>query len=123
MPLLAYNKTGTAIPLPQAHPPVTLPASVAPPARGKAYDVTAELWPNATIDPANGRTGGLDHAAYLALSLIAGVDFGVLRILADRSGRGFRCRDGLQLVGPAHMHGVEVAALDHLHRARPRQLS
>lgn len=75
MPLLAYNKTASPITLTQAQPAVILPASAAPPARGKAYDVTAELWPNATVDPANGRTGGLDGAAFTALSAYPNVDF------------------------------------------------
>lgn len=75
MPLLAYNKSAAPITLAEAHPPVVLPASTAPPARGKAFDVTAELWPNATVDPANGRTGGLTSANFTALSAYTDVDF------------------------------------------------
>ena len=75
MPLLAYNITGSPITLTQAHPPVVLPASTNPPERGKAYDVTAELWPNVAVDPGNGRSGGLDAADFTALSAYIGVEF------------------------------------------------
>ena len=75
MPLLAYNITGLPITLAEAHPPVILPASTNAPERGKAFDVTAELWPNATVDPGNGRTGGLTGANFTALSAYIGVEF------------------------------------------------
>lgn len=75
MPLLAYNITGSPITLAEAQPPVVLPASTNPPERGKAYDVTAELWPNVAVDPGNGRSGGLDAADFTALSAYVGVEY------------------------------------------------
>lgn len=69
MPLLAYNKTTSPVALAAGSPVVTLPASLVPGARGKAFDVTAELWPNLTVDPANGKTGGLTAANFTALQV------------------------------------------------------
>jgi hypothetical protein len=67
MPLLAYNKTTSPVTLGAGSPTVILPPSLVPGARGKAFDVTAELWPNLTVDPAHGRTGGLTGANYATL--------------------------------------------------------
>jgi hypothetical protein len=69
MPLLAYNKTTSPVALAAGSPIVTLPASLVPGARGKAFDITAELWPNLTVDPAHGRTGGLTAANFTALQV------------------------------------------------------
>jgi len=69
MPLLAYNKTTSPVALAAGSPAVTLPASLVPGARGKAFDVTSELWPNLTVDPAHGRTGGLAASAFTALQV------------------------------------------------------
>jgi hypothetical protein len=101
MPLLAYNKTGSPLVLAAGHPIVTLPASAAPPARGKAFDLTAELWPNATIDPAHGKTGGLDGAAFIAIQ--AQVTAGSLELIwthgAEYTTTGLTIPSGA--VGPA----------------------
>ena len=67
MSLFAYNLTGSPVALAAGSPIVTVPASAAPPARGKAYNVTAEIRPNLTVDPVNGKTGGLAASAYLLL--------------------------------------------------------
>lgn len=65
MPLFAYNLTGTAVTMARGNPRAVLPASPSPPGRGPAVNVTSELRPNKTVDPANGKTGGLT-AAYFA---------------------------------------------------------
>ena len=67
MSLFAYNLTGSPVALAAGSPIVTVPASAAPPARGKAYNVTAEIRPNLTVDPVNGKTGGLAASAYVLL--------------------------------------------------------
>lgn len=67
MALYVYNLTGSPVALAAGSPIVTVPASAAPPARGRAYNVTAELRPNLTVDPVNGKTGGLAASAYLLL--------------------------------------------------------
>lgn len=74
MPLLAYNKTGAGVLLAAGNPAQTLPASASPPARGAAFNVTSELRPDATADPANGVTGGLAIAdfALLEAQVVAG---------------------------------------------------
>ena len=43
MSLLAYNLTGSPVILAAGDPSITLPASISPPARGKAVNVTSEL--------------------------------------------------------------------------------
>jgi len=67
MSLFAFNKTGAPLPLAAGHPIVTLPASPVPPSRSKAYNVTAELCPNLTVDPVNGKAGGLTAAEFALL--------------------------------------------------------
>ena len=68
MPLYAYNLTGSPKKLAASRTTIpTLPPSKSPPHRGPAYDVTSELRPNLTVDPANGIAGGLDAANYAAL--------------------------------------------------------
>lgn len=67
MPLFAFNKTGAPLALAAGNPIVTLPASAAPPARGKPFNVTSELRPNLTVDPVNGKVGGLVAGAYALL--------------------------------------------------------
>ena len=68
MALHAYNLTGAPVTLAAANSaPPSLPASAAPPARSPAFNVTSELRPNLTVDPANGVTGGLDAAAFTAI--------------------------------------------------------
>lgn len=68
MSLLVYNLTGAPVTLAAGIPtPPVLDASTSPPARGTAFNVTAELRPNLTVDPAHGKTGGLTGANYIAL--------------------------------------------------------
>ena len=65
MAFLVYNKTGA--PLPLAVGGVTVPLSLAPPARGQPSNVTDELRPDLTVDPARGHVGGLTAADFAAL--------------------------------------------------------
>jgi hypothetical protein len=67
MPLLAFNITGAPATLAAGNPARTLPASASPPGRGKPVDVTSELRPNLTVDPANGKAGGLTGANVTAI--------------------------------------------------------
>lgn len=67
MSLFAYNLTGSPVALAAGSPIITLPASASPPARGKAFNVTAEIRPNLTVDPANGKAGGVSGAGYALL--------------------------------------------------------
>lgn len=67
MPLQAFNVTGTPVTLAAGRPARVLPASVSPPGRGPAVNVTSELRPNLTVDPARGVAGGLTAAEYLLL--------------------------------------------------------
>ena len=69
MALLAYNLTAAPVTLAAGNPARVLPASLAPPARGEPFNVTGELHPDLTVDPAHGRVGGLDGAAYAALQV------------------------------------------------------
>lgn len=64
MPLFAYNLTGVPVALAAGSPVVTLPASVAPPARGTTYNVTSELRPSLAVDPVNGKAGGVEAAGF-----------------------------------------------------------
>lgn len=78
MSLYAYNKTGAPLALAAGHPIVTLSPSAAPPAQGPSYNVTSELRPNLTVDPVNGKTGGLaasDYALLQAQVIAGSVDF------------------------------------------------
>jgi hypothetical protein len=55
--LIAYNKTTSAKPIVAGNITLTtVPASGSASVRGKAWDVTAALQPNATVDPINGVT-------------------------------------------------------------------
>jgi hypothetical protein len=67
MPLFAYNLTASPVTMAAGNPAPILPSSSAPPARSKPYDVTSELWPNLTIDPARGKTGGLTGPNYVSI--------------------------------------------------------
>lgn len=64
MSLFAYNITGAPVALAAGSPIITLPASVAPPARGTAYNVTSELRPDLAVDPINGRAGGVGFVGF-----------------------------------------------------------
>jgi len=72
MALYAFNKTGAPLPLAAGNPIVTLPASPTPPTPGKPYNVTSELRPNLTVDPVNGKAGGLAAGAYALLQAQVG---------------------------------------------------
>jgi len=65
--LYAYNRTGSPVTLAAGNPAVTLSPSPNPPQPGPAYNVTAKLVPDLTVDPAHGKTSGLTAANYLAL--------------------------------------------------------
>jgi len=69
MPLLAFNLTGADVTLDAGNPAPTLPASLSPPNRSEAYNVTAELRPNLTVDPAAGVVGGLSAANFALIQL------------------------------------------------------
>lgn len=67
MPLYAYNLTGTSLATAAGNPAPELPPSLSPPSRGEAFDVTSELRPDVTVDPAMGVVGGLDASDFAAL--------------------------------------------------------
>lgn len=69
MSLFVYNLTGAPVVLAAGSPIVTVPASANPPARSKAYNVTSELKPDITLDPVNGKAGGVLAPGYVALQL------------------------------------------------------
>jgi hypothetical protein len=69
MALLAYNRTGAPVTLAAGNPARTLPASLAPPAHSEATNVTGELHPDLTVDPALGRAGGLTAANFASLQV------------------------------------------------------
>lgn len=64
MSLFAYNITGAPVALAAGSPIITLPASVAAPARGTAYNVTSELRPDLAVDPVNGKAGGVGFIGF-----------------------------------------------------------
>ena len=65
--LYAFNQTAADEDLAAGNPIRTIPASADPPNPGSPVDVTAELWPDKTVDAARGRDGGLDAAAFALL--------------------------------------------------------
>ena len=68
MSLIAFNLTGSPVVLAASFPTApTLPASNSPPSRGPGVNVTSELRPDLTVDPANGVAGGLSAANYTAI--------------------------------------------------------
>jgi hypothetical protein len=69
MALYVYNLTGSPVALVAGSPIVTVPASAAPPSRSKPYNVTAELKPDLTVDPVNGKAGGVLAAGYASLQV------------------------------------------------------
>lgn len=98
MPLLAFNLTGTALALAAGKPvPPILPASTSPPARGPAYDVTSELRPNLTVDPAHGKAGGLTGANYVAIQ----VQVTAVSIALEWTGDPEYLTTGLTVPGPS----------------------
>lgn len=98
MPLLAFNLTGTALALAAGKPvPPVLPASVSPPARGQAYDVTSELRPNLTVDPAHGKSGGLTNANYISIQ----AQVTAASIALEWTGDPEYLTTGLSIPGPA----------------------
>jgi hypothetical protein len=92
MVLLAFNLTGA--PLLIAGTSTTLPPSAAPPARGRAVDVTSELRPSLAVDPNNGVAGGLDAGAYAAVQ--AQVAAGDLELAWDGA-TGYVVAGGLEI--------------------------
>lgn len=67
MALLVSNLTGAPVVLAAGNPVRTIPASAAPPNPGDPFNVTAELWPDPTVDAARGKAGGLVAADFVAL--------------------------------------------------------
>ena len=67
--LKVFNLTAAPVTLAAGNPARSIPASIAPPARGPAVDITSELRPNLTVDPANGVAGGLTGANFTAIQV------------------------------------------------------
>jgi hypothetical protein len=75
MALLVFNITASPITITVTTPNVVVPASASAPSRGRAVNVTSECRPNLTVDPANGKTGGLTGANFTTLAGLVGLEF------------------------------------------------
>lgn len=98
MPFYAYNKTTSAKAIVATGVTLTVvPPSAISGTRGKAWDVTKALQPNATVDPINGATGGRTAAEYAAIqaALVAVGD-----VEFQWSGAPEYLTDGLQVISP-----------------------
>ena len=73
MSLLCFNTTGA--PITMLVTGVVIPLSPSPANRGPAVNVTSEMRPNLTVDPARGKTGGLTGANFVTISGQAGLAF------------------------------------------------
>ena len=97
MPLFAFNLTTSPLTLSAGNPAPTLEASTVVGQRGPVYNVTSELRPNLTVDPAHGKSGGLTGANYVTLQ--AQVTAG--SVAFEWSGDPEYLTTGLTVSGPA----------------------